>query len=552
MHLMSLVQRNRTGRRAGATLRLLGVAALLAVALGIAACSDLPPIGGQDSTPAGPASSPGTEVPVGTSAPSAPAPNDKDVPVEAARLALAKMLDLDTAAIRVVGSTQAEWPDGCLGVEQPDVMCTQAIVRGYQVMLEVNGTVHEVRTDTTGGKIAIVAGQAPAITYPAAAKKARTAAASALGVPLESVTIVSAEQVEWPDVCLGVPDPLELCAQVLTPGYRVLLSASGEQLSYRTDETGAVARRERQPDNTSDAPVTPAPATDAIIVMRRDTSGCTDMQLDLDGVEFGACGEELAAGKFITGAFRADQLAELQRLYASFSASTSAGKIAFQGEGPLEASPVEQRMIAEWASLVVEEIKAGPGAAQFGLGWRREGGVAGFCDDLAIDAGGHAVLYSCADTSAAPRWRRLTDGELALFYGWVDQFAPGMLEQTDPATADAMTISAFVAGRGTKEIDELSRDAILQFGAALLQYWADPTPVHYVTTLAELNLRRGPGESFDVIERIEPGQQVLVTGIDAGNAWWRVACPDNTAGSCWISADSTLTEAVVPTGEDSN
>ena len=47
------------------------------------------------------------------------------------------------------------------------------------------------------------------------------------------------------------------------------------------------------------------------------------------------------------------------------------------------------------------------------------------------------------------------------------------------------------------------------------------------------------------------GQQVLVTGINPDNAWWRVACPDNTAGSCWITADSRLTEAIAP-AEDSD
>ncbi len=534
----------------GRSLRLPGlVALLLVVAVTGASCANLPPIVDSGESP--------TTVPESAGAPDLEAPS---AVVEAAQAALAKTLGVGTGAIQVVASTEAEWPNGCLGVEQPGVMCTQAIVPGYQViLLDANGATYEVRTDRTGGQVAVVpqaqavpeSGAAPAVTFPPAAEQARAAAASALSTSLISVAIVSAEQEEWPDACMGLPEPLEVCAQVITPGYRVVLQAEGQQVTYRTDETGARLRREPEPDAAAGSADAMPEAVDAILVLRRDANGCSDAQLTLDGVKFGACGEELTAGEFITGTFRVDQLAELQKLYATFSASTPAGKVAFKGEGPIEATSIEQRMIAEWAHLVVEEIKAGPGAAQFGLGWRREGGIAGFCDDIAVDAGGHAVLYACADASAAPRWRRLTQDELVPFYGWLDQYAQAGVEQADPATADAMTISAFLAGRGTAAIDEAGRAAILQYGAALLQGWANPTPVRYILTIAEINLREGPGENFDVIERVAPGQQVLVTGINPDNTWWRVVCPDNTAGSCWVTADARLTEAVAP-AEDSD
>lgn len=539
----------------GRSLRLPGlIALLLVVAVTGASCANLPPIVDSGESP--------TTVPNSAGAPDLEAPA---AAVEAAQAALAEALGIETTAISVVASTEAEWPNGCLGIEQPGVMCTQAIVPGYQVILEANEATYEVRTDRTGRQVGIVPqvrnvppagevpplGSAPATTFPPAAEQARIAAASALSTSLISVAIVSAEQEEWPDACLGLPEPLEVCAQVITPGYRVVLQAEDEQVTYRTDETGARLRREPEPDAAAGAADAMPEAVDAILVLRRDSNGCSDAHLTLDGVKFGACGEELAAGEFITDTFRVDQLAELQKLYASFSASTPAGKVAFKGEGPIEATSIEQRMIAEWAHLVVEEIKAGPGAAQYGLGWRREGGIAGFCDDIAVDAGGHAVLYACADASAAPQWRRLTQDELVPFYGWLDQYAQAGVEQADPATADAMTIAAFLAGRGTAAIDEAGRAAILQYGAALLQGWANPTPVRYILTIAEINLRKGPGENFDVIERVAPGQQVLVTGINPDNTWWRVVCPDNTAGSCWVTADARLTEAVAP-AEDSD
>ena len=41
-------------------------------------------------------------------------------------------------------------------------------------------------------------------------------------------------RVTWRDSCLGLPAP-ELCAQVLTPGYSVTLSAGGRRCVYNTD-----------------------------------------------------------------------------------------------------------------------------------------------------------------------------------------------------------------------------------------------------------------------------------------------------------------------------
>ncbi len=52
-----------------------------------------------------------------------------------------------------------------------------------------------------------------------------------------------------------------------------------------------------------------------------------------------------------------------------------------------------------------------------------------------------------------------------------------------------------------------------QFGAALLQQWAEPTPARLLSTLAEVNMRSGPSDQFDVIEKIAAGQQALVTGV---------------------------------------
>jgi hypothetical protein len=68
------------------------------------------------------------------------------------------------------------------------------------------------------------------------------AIAEDLGVPAESVQVVSMEPRNWPDTSLGCPQPDMLYAQVVTPGYLVLLDVSGERIEYHTDERGTVVR----------------------------------------------------------------------------------------------------------------------------------------------------------------------------------------------------------------------------------------------------------------------------------------------------------------------
>jgi hypothetical protein len=68
------------------------------------------------------------------------------------------------------------------------------------------------------------------------------AIAQDLGVPPESVQVVSMEPRNWPDSSLGCPKPNMLYAQVVTEGYLVLVDVSGKQIEYHTDKRGTIVR----------------------------------------------------------------------------------------------------------------------------------------------------------------------------------------------------------------------------------------------------------------------------------------------------------------------
>lgn len=69
------------------------------------------------------------------------------------------------------------------------------------------------------------------------------------------------------------------------------------------------------------------------------------------------------------------------------------------------------------------------------------------------------------------------------------------------------------------------------------------TPVQYVMALTDVNMRSGPGTSYNVISWVAEGQIARVTGASRDGGWWRVACPDGSSGSCWITAGRQYTQA---------
>ncbi len=81
----------------------------------------------------------------------------------------------------------------------------------------------------------------PLDTIPAVAA-ARADLAARFERDLADVQVVSATRQQWPDSCLGAAEEDEVCAQVITPGYEVLLLLDNNSYTFRTDEDGTVVR----------------------------------------------------------------------------------------------------------------------------------------------------------------------------------------------------------------------------------------------------------------------------------------------------------------------
>lgn len=78
-------------------------------------------------------------------------------------------------------------------------------------------------------------------------ENARADVAQRQNVPVSDVKVISSEPVDWSDACLGIQQPNVMCAQVITPGYKVVLEVNGKQYEYHTNASGSAVRLASEP-----------------------------------------------------------------------------------------------------------------------------------------------------------------------------------------------------------------------------------------------------------------------------------------------------------------
>ena len=75
-----------------------------------------------------------------------------------ARADLAKRLQIDIDTIKLISVEAVDWPDACMGIQTPGVLCAQVITSGYKVMLVANGQQYEYHTNESGSVVRLAVG----------------------------------------------------------------------------------------------------------------------------------------------------------------------------------------------------------------------------------------------------------------------------------------------------------------------------------------------------------------------------------------------------------
>ena len=64
---------------------------------------------------------------------------------------------------------------------------------------------------------------------------------------VSALSIVSARSQNWSDGCLELAKPDEICTQVITPGWQVVVTDGMRNWTYRTDDSGDLVKLEESP-----------------------------------------------------------------------------------------------------------------------------------------------------------------------------------------------------------------------------------------------------------------------------------------------------------------
>jgi len=273
---------------------------------------------------------------------------------QAAIMALSTNLNLPPGQIILISTEAVNWPDGCLGIKRMGVMCTQAIVPGYKIILEADGTQYEFHTDEDGSQAVQVPSVAVADVLEEMLIKQL---ASNLGLKESDISVVSSSDVEFADACLDVAMREVECAEVMTQGKIIVLESKGVQYEYHVSDDGTRVQ----------------PATLALVWSR--TGGiagfCDSLTVFLSGEIYGnQCRSQPNESTMGTFASLLTQK-ELQQLdkwlkelgQVSVDASDPKGvsdymevKLEFYGQGKGTLNQTSQQEMLLWAQTVFQKL----------------------------------------------------------------------------------------------------------------------------------------------------------------------------------------------------
>jgi hypothetical protein len=196
-----------------------------------------------------------------------------------------KRSQISLKELEIVESTPRTWNNGCLGVSQPDEICTQALVPGWKVVVSDGKQKWVYHTNSNGRLLRIAStqtGRNSETKLPESLKNAVFQAASQrLNLPISQLNIVQVKQRTWNNSCLNLPRPDEVCTQAIATGWKVVVGAVDQTLVYHTNASGSALRLNEKKSEIADNGITPItiptselpPALNNNVIFRQISNG---------------------------------------------------------------------------------------------------------------------------------------------------------------------------------------------------------------------------------------------------------------------------------------
>jgi len=111
--------------------------------------------------------------------------------------------------------------------------------------------------------------------------------------------------------------------------------------------------------------------------------------------------------------------------------------------------------------------------ATLALTWKREGGIAGFCDNLTVFRSGEVYGNQCrpgSDETVNNFATLLSASEQKQFSGWMMKFGQVTLDASDPkGVSDRMEVTLVLSGMGTSKPGKAEQQAMFTWAQDLFQ-----------------------------------------------------------------------------------
>ncbi len=169
----------------------------------------------------------------------------------AAQEALADRLALPLKRVVIRRIESVQWPDACLGINDPNTVCAQVVTPGLRVWLAAGGKQYEYHTDQAGvqvllaGEAPLEAGDGPTLHWSAPQEPCRTVQVDERGVTKK---LCASEPVSWlweedlqhqAEWQLLVANYAAFEAD--TPGGRITFTGSGSQQANAAEQRSLIA-----------------------------------------------------------------------------------------------------------------------------------------------------------------------------------------------------------------------------------------------------------------------------------------------------------------------
>jgi hypothetical protein len=322
-------------------------------------------------------------------------------------------------------------------------------------------------------------------------KLAQLDLADRLSVPVDEIGVLSVEDVQWSDSCLGVPVPGQACLTVITPGFRISLQHGTATYVYHTDtrDTVILARSaDANPDPWS------AGASDPVVRVRLEAT-------DADGQVV----TTIQAGQTLTLNLYVDDLRDSGAgVFATYADILYPARLVSLDEG----EPVFDEAYVNGKSGDVErtgllnELGAFGGQQELGQGERRlasisfvarRAGTAAFVLTPA-DAIGHDVLIYGSDVAVPARLVEWQGVEVQVVGGWRNSETPTDVNDDGRTTPqDALHCINAINAHGKQQLERAELRAAAGVAAAADQFFFDVdgddtlTPTDVVLIVNQLN-----------------------------------------------------------------